>query len=186
MTLPTNIIFPEATENTFQDKEELTRYNKEMTFTLQRMYEDVAYAINGGWRGDKMAVQETWTPAVYGVGTKGAGTYGADTRVGLCYRQGLMVDCWFDVTYSAHTGAGNMYIELPYLVAQSSGKPFVGVLQTATLACTDWLACNAIPNTRRLEIWDVAGGGATTNVAIAAAGQLIGHVRYVGQAEERT
>ena len=107
---------------------------------------------------------------------------------GWFLRQGLLVDYWFDVAWTGiATGApdGNLYIELPYKVFNAQQKPFVGVLQTSTLAYgagLTTLTVNAIPGTIRAEIWGSGTGVTEANVtADTAAGQLIGHIRYVGE-----
>ena len=186
MTLPSSITFPSPTQYIQEDGEGLQAYLQELTHSLEGMYGDLAANVNGGWKTDKSGQQKTYTPTVFGTSAAGSGTYAADRQIGWSLRQGLLADVWFDVTWTAHTGAGNLYVALPYLVAQSSQKPFAGVIQTGSIAFGGYLVCNAIPNTRRCEIWGCTSGGATANIAIPASGQLIGHIRYVGQREERS
>ena len=189
MTLPTNINLPIHSERIKAGGDELERYMNELIFSLQRMYEDMAQAVNGDIRTNDDIAQAQYLPQVFGASTAGVGTYNAGGhQVGWVLRRNLMVDVWFDLQWSAHTGTGNMYVELPYLVANSTQKPFVGVIQSSniTAAGIDYLVCNAIPDTRRCEIWSCVTAAPTANVTLDTAGQLIGHVRYIGQELERT
>lgn len=177
MTLPTNIILPEPNS----DAKDIN-WMKEMVYTLQDMYEDLAQGINGDIR--------QFTPTISGTGTAGAGTY--DHQIGWYLRQGIMVDIWFDVKWSAHTGTTNVFLDLPYKVFNTRGsgetnKPFVGILQpdSVTFATGTAAVINAIPDTLRGEIWEYGSGIASANVAIAGTGQLTGSIRYIGTEFER-
>lgn len=185
MTLPTSNIYPAVT--TFRAMDDLTKYLRDLVFALEDRDEQLADAINGDIRGNAFTQREQWTPVLKGATTAGTFTY--THQIGWVYRQGLLVDVWFDILWTAQAGAaGNLYVELPYRVAVSAGKPFVGPLQTATIgygAGQTVLNVNAIPNTFRGEIWSSGSAAATANIAVAAAGQLIGHVRYMGVADER-
>ncbi len=180
MTLPTNIIFPE-----FRDKEDLPRYLRELNFTLQRMYEQIAQNVNGDFLTDFSIVQRKWTPILDGITVSSSFTY--NHQIGWVLRQGIMVDIWFDVSWSAAgTAAGNLYLQLPYEVANSNQKPFVGVIQSSNILYTSGteIVINAIPNTYRGEFWNYGSGVATANQLVVGAGQLIGHIRYIGKQNE--
>ena len=178
MTLPTNIIFPIHTQRILSgEPEELNRYIQELIFTLQRMYEDIVESVNGDF--------QLFTPNLFGTTSAGAGTY--THQEGWYLRQGLMTDIWFDILWTAHTGTGNLYLELPFEVIDSNQMPFVGVLQPSSIAYTGGteLVINAIPDTFRGEIWFTGNGVATGNQLVTATGRLIGHIRYIGVEDER-
>lgn len=185
MTLPTSNIYPVI--SAFNSIEDIDKYIRDLVFTLEDRDEQLADAINGDIRANVFVQRENWTPVLKGTTTEGNFTY--TQQVGWVFRQGLIVDAWFDVIWTnAGAAAGNLYVELPYRVAVSGGKPFVGVLQTSTIsygAGKTLLNVNAIPNTFRGEIWSSGSGNATANIAVAGAGQLIGHIRYLGVADER-
>lgn len=161
---------------------------RELLFSLQRMYESIAEAVNGTIRGNVFNNWQNWTPTLAGTSTPGTFTY--THQVGWVLRQGIIVDVWFDVLWSAKgSAAGNLYVELPYKVAVSSEKPFVGVVQHSNITITGFsdIVVNAIPDTYRGEFWKTGSGAATANLTaanIGEAGQLIGHVRYIGQENE--
>jgi hypothetical protein len=186
LTLPSTIILPFHPESVIQNMDQVQTYMKEMTVALQDMYEDIALNVNGGIKSDTQVQRDQWTPTLNG--TAVAGTFTYTNRTGWVLRKGLITDIWFDVTWTASGGAtGNLFLELPYQVALSAGKPFVGVCQSSTLAYTAGtnIVINAIPNTFRGEFWNYGSGVVTVNQAVVAAGQLIGYVRYIGNQNEQ-
>ena len=185
MSLSPTIQLPLQTERILSDDpKELEKYLRELTFTLQRMYEELADNINGDIRNQALETGRKWTPTLNG-STSGTFTY--DHQIGWILRKGLMVDLWFDIKWSAvGTAANNLYLELPYEVATSLQKPFVGVVQSSAFAYTGGtgIVINAIPNTYRGEFWNVGDGFTTANQSVVASGQLIGHIRYIGKQDE--
>lgn len=186
MTVPTNWQFPLHAERILSEEhEEQEKHWREFIFSVQRMYEELAQGINGDIRANSLEPNRKWTPTLEGAGTPGTFTY--DHQIGWVYRSGIFTDVWFDIKWTAAgTAAGNLYVELPYLVAVSSEKPFVGVVQSSSITYTGGtgIVVNAIPNTYRGEFWNVGSAFATANQAVVASGQLIGHIRYIGQADE--
>lgn len=187
MTLPTNIIFPLRIEQISTGRpEDMESYLRELNFSLQQMYEQLAQGINGDIRADFGQGRQLWTPILKGATTAGTFTY--NHQAGWSLRQGLITDVWFDVSWSsAGTAAGNLYVELPYKVALSNQKPFVGVVQSSGITYTGGtgIVINGISNTYRGEFWNTGSGFTTANQAVVASGQLIGHLRYIGQSDER-
>lgn len=186
MTLPSSIVLPFHPESVVQDMQQVQTYFRELTVALQEMYEDIALNVNGDIKSDSQVQRDQWTPTLNGAGATGTFTY--TNQIGWVLRKGLITDIWFDVTWTASgTAAGNLYLELPYQVALSAQKPFVGICQSSTLAYTAGtnIVINAIPNTFRGEFWNYGSGVVTVNQAVAAAGQLIGHVRYIGNQNEQ-
>ena len=129
MTVPTNIVLPLRRD--FGTKEDIDKYLVDLIFELQQMYEQLASGINGDIKSSYYLQRQQWTPILKGATTAGTFTY--SHQIGWVFRQGLIVDVWFDILWTNQAGAaGNLYVELPYKVAVSDQKPFVGVLQTAT------------------------------------------------------
>lgn len=175
MTLPTDIIYPYRPDQfTSDDPVKREEYQRDLIFKMSRTYQDMAQAINGDSR--------QFTPIIKGTTTDGTGTY--THQIGWYYRQGLMVDVWFDVLWTVHTGTGNFYIEMPYRASNSLQKPWVGAVQTSnwTIGST-WANLNVIPNTFQCEVWQNGSAIPTANQIIQNSGQLMGHVRYIGQLE---
>jgi len=187
MTIPTNIVFPLHEEKISQgNPTDLAKYLTELVFTLQRMYEEIAQATNGNIRADFLEQDRRWTPTLKDTGTAATFTYAHQN--GWAFRRGLNVDAWFDIEFSAPSVAptGNMYIELPYKVAETTQMPFVGVAQTSNFGYTSGTYCvvNAISDTFRAEIWNVGNGTATTNQLTPTSGRIFGHISYIGQQDE--
>lgn len=189
MTVNSNIILPLHDEKIRSgNPEELDKYIRELIFSLQRMYENLAQGINGDIRADFLEPNRRWTPTLKDTANSGT-TFTYDHQKGWVHRQGIFVDCWFDIKWTANSGAitGNMYVELPYKVAVTDEKPFVGVAQPSIFTYTGGTECvlNAISDTYRCEVWNTGSAFTTANQGSVAAGQLIGHIRYVGQQDER-
>jgi hypothetical protein len=184
LTLPSNIIFPLRAD--FNELEDIDRYIRDLTFELQRMYEQIANGVNGDIRGSAFTQRENWTPILQGATTSGTFTY--DHQIGWAFRQGIITDIWFDVQWSAAgSAAGNLYLILPYKVANTAQMPFSNDIQTSNIAYgagQTVLSINAIPNTFRGEIWSSGSGNATANIAVVASGRLIGSLRYIGVQNE--
>ncbi len=188
MTLPENIIFPLHSEMIdSNDPEALDNYLRELVFTLQTMYRKLAYGINGNIRADFSEPGRTWTPILRDTANAGT-TFTYVHQIGWAFRQGIFVDVWADVEWSANTGdiTGDMYLELPYKVARTNEMPFVGVLQPSIFAFTGGTECviNAISDTNRGEIWNTGDAFTTANQGSVAAGRIIIHIRYIGQHNE--
>jgi len=177
MTLPTRNIYPLPP----RDTEEYLSYLQTLVFGLVTRDEDIADAVNGSTRSSYLTDSDNWTPTL--AGTTTAGTFTYSSAIGWVHQQGLLVDCWFDITWTGQSGAtGNLYVILPYVVSNSGGIPFVGCLQTSTIAYGAGytvLNVNAIPETFRGEIWASGTGVSTTNIAVASSGRLIGNIRYM-------
>lgn len=190
MTLPTTNILPIQTEKIEAGGKDLSGYMRELVFTLERQYEDLAQTVNGSTRRSVDEGNVKWEPTV--VDSLGGITFTYDHQVGNVLRQGLMVDVWFDVSWSAvATGvitAGKMEIELPYKVALISEMPFVGVVQPSVFTFTGGTECviNAVPDSYTLEVWNTGDAFTTAQQGSVSAGQLRGHIRYVGQRIERS
>lgn len=186
MTVPTNWIFPLHSDKILSETPDLREQHwREFIFSVSRMYEELAQGINGDIRSNAASTSVQWTPTLQGATTAGTFTY--TSQIGWAYRQGLFVDLFFDVVWSAAgTAAGNLYLQLPYEVATSSQKPFVGVVQSSGITYTGGtgIVVNAIPGTYRGEFWNVGSAFTSANQAVVASGQLIGHVRYIGKANE--
>ena len=188
MTLPSTITFP--LRGDFEDFEDVDRYLHDLTFELQRMYEQLSQGVNGTVRSDTALQRSNWTPTLFG--TTVAGTFTYNHQIGWVQRTGNITDIWFDVSWSASgAAAGNLFLELPYKVANSAQKPFSSALQTSLISYGGGrtvLSINAIPNTFRGEMWASGSGVTTINVPAApgqqTGGQLIGHLRYMGVLNE--
>ena len=189
MTLPITTILPLHSERIKEGGDGLDSYMRELVFTLQRQYENVAQAVNGDIRRNVDTGSTQWIPVIRDSANSGT-TFTYDHQVGWVLRKGIIVDVWFDVKWTSNTGAitGNMYLELPYKVAITEEKPFVGVLQTSVFSYTAGTGCviNAQSDTFQGDIWNTGDGFTTANQGSVASGHLIGNLRYVGVGIERS
>jgi len=152
---------------------------------LTRMYEDLARAINGK--------EDTWKPTIEGADSGAAGTGSYDTQLGYYYRRGLLVDCWFALKVTAHTGTGNARIKLPYKIKKTTAKGsgesdiWVGVVLDSSLTYPSGTALKlcGLNNTYYLEIvaCDAAGVSAIVQIDDDQIFSISGSIRYIGQAD---
>lgn len=163
----------------------MENYLRELTVALQDMYEQITNNVNGTIRANAFTQRDQWVPILKGTAVEGTFTY--THQIGWVLRQGLIVDVWADIAWTASgAAAGNLYVELPNRVALSDQKPFVGVVQSSAFAYTGGtgIVINGIPSTFRGEFWNVGSGFTTANQAVVASGQIILHLRYIGVANE--
>lgn len=174
MTIPQNILFPEP-----RDDQDERAYSLELVKTLETMYQDMANAINGDIRGDAFGGKEKWTPTLNG-STNGSFTY--TTQTGWVLRKGLFVDIWFELVWDGTAASGDLYVELPYKVANSDSEPFIGPLSPSgiTFDGGSYLFITAVPNTYRGEIMYAGSGITSAEQQVSATGAICGHLRYLG------
>jgi len=72
MTLPLTTILPLHSERIKEGGSALDKYMRELIFTLQRQYEDVAQAVNGDIRTNNDIGSRQYLPAVFGVSASGS------------------------------------------------------------------------------------------------------------------
>ena len=175
MTLPTEWIFPLNEERLHsRNVQDIGDYVEELVTTLTAMYSQVSQAVNGD-------IKE-FIPQVFGLTTPGVGTY--SIQDGWVLRQGLMVDVWFAVSWTAHTGSGQAYIQLPYKVKNSLSEPFAGQVYGQYNYIADYTGMFSLahPNTfqNALFVEGPVGIGASP-LQLLTSGTLFGHIRYIGQ-----
>lgn len=175
MTLPTDLIFPMNTDLIKAgDPESMQRYLTDLTESLTEMYRQVAENVNGSIKFTQ--------PAVAGNIISGTGTY--TRQVGAYLRQGILVDFWFDIEWSAHTGTGGVVVKLPYKVAKSQVDPWVGNAQTSNINLGAGYTTTfgvASQNTFNYAIIRQGSAVPIDNITLPASGRVLGHARYIGQ-----
>ncbi len=175
MTLPTEWIFPLNEERLHsKNVQDIGDYVEELVTTLTSMYSQLSQAVNGDIR--------QFIPKLVGSTTPGTGTY--VVQDGWTLRQGLMVDVWFAVSWSGHTGTGQAYIELPYKVKNSLSDTFPGQLNGTYNYGGGYTGMFTLahPNTFQNALYaDGPGGLGVFPLQLLTSGTLFGHIRYIGQ-----
>lgn len=175
MTLPTELILPlNADRLESGDPGLIGQYIRELVTTLSKMYQDLAQATNGDIR--------EFPPKIIGLTTPGVGTY--TVQDGWYLREGLIVDYWFVVGWSGHTGTGQAYVQLPYKVKKTISLPFVSSVhgQYNYAATYSGLFGTATSDTFRYDLY--AEGPlniAVLPLPLLTSGLLFSHIRYIGQ-----
>ena len=118
----------------------------------------------------------TWTPAIAGTTLAGAGTYSA--QVGRYTKIGNTVTAHFNLTWSAHTGTGNMLISgLPFTSANVTNLSPAAVAYANNLTITGISVILVTANAATGTINSVNNGTAAA-LAIDTAATLITSITY--------
>lgn len=172
-------------DNKFKLKND-DEYLIQSIYELQTDLTEIFRDLDGSIKSSFLQQRELWTPVLKGTAVSGTFTYG--NQIGWVYRQGLMVDVWADITWTASgTAAGNLFLELPYEVCNTTGYPFIGEVQSSGItlgAGYTNLFIDAVASTYRGELWESGSGVATTNLAVQPSGSIRLHLRYIGVRNE--
>lgn len=182
MGLPSDIKLPLRVD--YSKEEDLDRYLRDLVFELQSMYENIANNVNGFIRSDTEIDQAQWQPTLQGA-IAGNFTYGR--QVGWAVRKGIFTELFFDVSWTATTATGGLYLELPYRVTISAGYPFHGHLRSSGItygAGYTYLSINALPDTFQGNIGQAGSGLASAQLNVPASGEIFGHISYIGISDE--
>ena len=142
---------------------------------LNTLYKEIVDPLQG--------IVGEWTPRIIGSTTEGVGTYTHAYGTSLCY--GQVVDIWFDIFWTVHTGTGFMRISLPMTVYPlSTYLPFVGTLQWSHIALDanyTFAIISGKPDTEYCEVAQCSPNPlfGTKNVDMSATGLLRGYLRFL-------
>jgi len=123
----------------------------------------------------------TWTPALKGQTTAGAGTY--SRQLGWYTKVGNVCHLTFSLVWTAHSGTGTMYLDgLPFngayyaLNVQQAGTV---VDQNLTLTSGHYLAIGIGNSSSRVSLYDQPdGGGANGAISVKTSGTISGQITY--------
>jgi len=124
----------------------------------------------------------SWTPTISGISTTGTGTY--SVQVGRYTKVGNLVTISARVTWSAHTGTGNMSITgLPFVnqnVNDLYGSVTFGYVNNLALTANNLVTGVSIFNTSRIDLYQYpVGGGGGLAVSMDTAADIIFTVTYM-------
>ena len=174
MTLPIETILPLNAERLRSGNPVLVGdYVSELVNSLTTIYTQQSQAINGDYKD--------FAPIVYGTSTAGLGTYSVQN--GYYLRLGLIVDYWYTVAWSGHTGTGNAYIQLPYKV-KFNNTDFTGevVGQYNYSSSYNGMWGLGVSQTFRKDLYlEGALNIPVLALPLLTSGALRGHIRYIGQ-----
>ena len=181
MPIPTEIILPPVQQ---LDQQGIAKYLQDLTYKLQENYRTIATELNGSIKADYLLQREQYTPELFGDSTEGSFTY--VHAHGWVYRQGLLVDVWFDAEYSSTDATGKLMLSLPYKVARSEELPFIGSVHTSDFSYTSGSTISVIanPSTYNASFWCSGSGVSGARQDVPSSGRVIGHLRYLGVQNE--
>jgi len=170
MTLPININLP-ASEDP---------YLRNLTYALATYLQQANYEANGTYVVLPVPNQ-SWA-FISGSTVVGSGNYTNSTLV--AQRSNNVITVWFDITWAAHTGTGNLLVNLPYSAQFVAQYPYIGVIEASNVIFTagrTYLVGNLLPNTNTIEIRQCGSGVASLALPLPVAGTLRGSITYAGQ-----
>lgn len=176
MTLPTNINLP----NIPKESEEF-KYFSSLQYALKVYLQQTNVEVNGTYLSYTDSSPGTYA-FISGSSSAGDATY-SNTQL-FTQRVLLLTHVWFDITWSDHTGTGNLLVNVPYASQIVTQNPFVGVIESDGLTFDvgyTYLVGNLIPNTTTIEIRECGSGVSSQPLAIPSSGTLRGSIVYAGQ-----
>jgi hypothetical protein len=120
----------------------------------------------------------TFTPTVIGSTTAGVGVYSAQS--GIYTKVGRQVTVQIYVSWSAHTGTGNIFVgNLPFTNASNYWSASVGYANNIALTAGSVMTAYVEIFTSYITLWQYpTGGGAATEVPIDATGGIMLSASY--------
>jgi hypothetical protein len=125
----------------------------------------------------------TFTPAISGTTSAGTGTY--TTQFGRYTKVGRVVTCDITITWTAHTGTGNLEIDgLPFSVLTTTNytaSAAIGYFENVALTAGNVPAFQMLWfNTTKLRGYQYpTGGGSVTSIPMDSAGQMSLSITYI-------
>ena len=125
----------------------------------------------------------TFTPTISGTSTAGTGTY--TTQFGRYTKVGRVVTCDIAITWTAHTGTGNLEIDgLPFSVLTTTNytaSAAIGYFENVALTAGNVPAFSMLWfNTTKLRGNQYpTGGGSVTSIPMDSAGQIGLSITYI-------
>lgn len=182
MTLPVNVTLPlDSGLIKSQDPVQLYEYLRKLVYVLTVHIQQANQSANG----NISQITDTLNPGyefVQGSTAGGTGTY--TNCIIWTRRSNLLTTSWFDITWTATTGIGNLLIQLPYFCQPSTQAPFVGVIESDNMTFTagyTYLTGNLTPGTNLLGINQNGSAVPVLALPISGTGHLRGFIEYVGQ-----
>jgi hypothetical protein len=117
----------------------------------------------------------TFTPTISGSTVAGVGTY--SNQIGRYTKIGNQVTVWIRISWSAHTGTGDMRIsDLPFTIANVNNlgpSAAIGYSANITLTAGNYLMLFGNVGTTRIDFWQTpTGGGATGTVSMDSSADI--------------
>lgn len=117
----------------------------------------------------------TFTPAISGTSVAGAGTY--SNQIGRYTKVGNQVTVWIRLSWSAHTGSGDMTISgLPFALSNVNNlgaAAAIGYTANISITAGNYLMVYGDSGNSRAYLWQTpTGGGSTPTVAMDPSGDI--------------
>ena len=146
----------------------------ELDLQLNDMYRRLREQIDG--------YTESFDGKIYGSTSAGTATY----SLNQCYyvRRGIFVDVFYFITWSGHTGTGDLRIQLPFYEKGHPSSVSISAIRTSNLTYpsgTDYCVLEGAPNEDYAVIRGCRDGSSPQIVQMDAAANISFHHSYIGQ-----
>jgi hypothetical protein len=138
---------------------------------LRKTYQDFARQING--------YAKVFTAKVFGATSAGVGTY--SNQDGFYVLSGQMVDVYYNITWTGHTGTGNLYVEMPF-ISNFSALNYMGIIEnTAGInysAGYTEIKTKLAPGTRQATVVESGDNVSAQALAVMTSATITGYNRF--------
>lgn len=161
--------------------------NADVVEALKDSYRTLSTGLNGVFLTHYLEPPLQFIPKLTGETT--AGEFNCSEQFAYVYRQGTIVDYWFQVRWSSQSGAtGTLQMSIPYLPDKGDNTfafRGMGILDSMSYGAgytqTD---CALFPD-RTSIVFGVFGSGVTGgSISVKNSGKIHGHLRYKGRFNE--
>jgi hypothetical protein len=143
-----------------------------LSIESRKTYQDFARQINGE--------AKVFTAKVFGGTSAGVGTY--VTQNGFYILSGQMVDVYYHIAWTGHTGTGDLYVEMPF-ISNFSLLDYMGTIDNTsgglnyTAGYTE-VKTKLAPGTREATIVENGDNTGSQALAVITTAIIIGHNRF--------
>ncbi len=138
--------------------------------------------LGGGTAFSNYLEQQSWTPSIVGLSTAGTGTY--TLQSGYYTRIGNMIFLQCEITWTAHTGTGDLTIaNLPFTVRNSANYSPEGIINTQNMTLPGGANRTSIGSASAgntyIAVYVAVNGGANSPIQMQASGNIHATIAYL-------
>lgn len=123
---------------------------------------------------------QTWTPTMIGGTSAGVTTYAAGGQAGHYMRIGPLIYASALVSWTAATGTGVMRFSLPFAAIAGAGRDYAAAIYTENVVIGSFTPYGLLlPGNNYIELYTPSSGGASSGIAVEAAGVVIYTIMYI-------
>lgn len=126
-----------------------------------------------------ISAYSTWTPTMVGGATAGTTTYAANGQIGNYTRIGALIIASALVSWTGATGTGTMRFSLPFAAVAGTNRDYAASLYTENIIIGAFTPYGLlVQGNSYIELYTPSSGGASSGIAVEAAGLVIYTISY--------